>query len=98
MAKVGILLGSPSDEKYILDSFAYFEYFGIEKEVHFLSAHRNPHEVAEFAGNARKNGFCALVGGAGMAAHLAGALAAHSDLPILAFQCPAVFLMEWTRF
>jgi len=88
MSKVAILLGSPSDEKYITDSFSYFEYFGIEKEVHFLSAHRNPHEVGEFAKNARKNGFSALIGGAGMAAHLAGALAAHSDLPILGVPMP----------
>jgi phosphoribosylaminoimidazole carboxylase PurE protein len=88
MPKVAILLGSPSDEKHILSSFEYFEYFGIEKEVHFLSAHRNPHEVAEFATNARKNGFSAVIGGAGMAAHLAGVLAAHTDLPVLGVPMP----------
>lgn len=86
--KIAILLGSESDEKHITASFDYFSYFGISYEVHFLSAHRNPNEVATFASNARKNGFSALIGGAGMAAHLAGALAAHSDLPILGVPMP----------
>ncbi len=86
--KVAILLGSQSDEKYITTSFDYFTYFGISYEVHFLSAHRNPQEVAHFASSARANGFTALIGGAGMAAHLAGALAAHSDLPILGVPMP----------
>jgi phosphoribosylaminoimidazole carboxylase PurE protein len=86
--KVAILLGSESDEKHIKASFEYFDYFDISYDVHFLSAHRNPAEVGTFAARARENGYSALIGGAGMAAHLAGALAAHSDLPILGVPMP----------
>jgi len=57
--------------------------FGIEHEVHVMSAHRTPRRVAEFAGAARDNGFGVIICGAGKAAHLAGAVAAHSDLPVI---------------
>lgn len=57
--------------------------FGVEHEVHVMSAHRTPHRVAEFAEAARENGFGAIICGAGKAAHLAGAVAAHSDLPVI---------------
>jgi len=57
--------------------------FGVEHEVHVMSAHRTPERVAAFAGAARANGFGALICGAGKAAHLAGAVAAHSDLPVI---------------
>lgn len=88
MTDVAILLGSASDEKHIEASFDYFKYFGISYEVHILSAHRNPAQVAELAKNARQNGTKVLIGGAGMAAHLAGALAAHSDLPVIGVPMP----------
>jgi 5-(carboxyamino)imidazole ribonucleotide mutase len=59
------------------------ERFGIDHEVHVLSAHRNPHEVSELASNARANGYGAFICGAGMAAHLAGVVAAHTTLPVV---------------
>jgi len=86
--KIAILLGSSSDEKYIEPSLKYYEYFNIEVEVHVKSAHRNPDKVSEFASSARDNGYKILVGGAGMAAHLAGALKAHSTLPVIGLPLP----------
>ena len=86
--KIAILLGSSSDEKYIEPSLKYYEYFNIQVEVHVKSAHRNPDKVAEFASSARDNGYKILVGGAGMAAHLAGALKAHSTLPVIGLPLP----------
>ena len=86
--KVAILLGSSSDEKYIEPSLKYYEYFGIDVEVHVKSAHRNPDKVSDFAINARKNGYKVLIGGAGMAAHLAGALKAHTTLPVIGLPLP----------
>jgi 5-(carboxyamino)imidazole ribonucleotide mutase len=59
------------------------ERFGVEADVRVLSAHRNPEAVAEFAGSARDNGYAALICGAGMAAHLAGVVAAHTTLPVV---------------
>ena len=86
--KIAILLGSKSDEKYIEPSLKYYDYFNIEVEVHVKSAHRNPDKVAAFASTARENGYKILVGGAGMAAHLAGALKAHSTLPVVGLPLP----------
>ena len=86
--KVAILLGSDSDRPLIEPSIPYFEYFEINVEVHTLSAHRNPDKVAKFATEARDNGYSILIGGAGMAAHLAGALKAHSTLPVLGLPLP----------
>ena len=57
--KVAVLIGSKSDEAAISESFKYLDFFGIEHELHVLSAHRNPKETAEFATNAEKNGFSA---------------------------------------
>ena len=86
--KVAILLGSISD-KHIADaSIEYFEYFGIDMEILIMSAHRNPDQVAEFASTAREKGYGVLIGGAGMAAHLAGALKAHSTLPVIGLPMP----------
>ncbi len=83
MPKVAIILGSTSDLPKVESAQKHLDYFGIEHETHVMSAHRTPEKTAEFARNARKNGYSALIGGAGMAAHLAGALAAHSTLPII---------------
>ena len=90
--KVAILLGSDSDLKYVEASKEYFDHFGVNYEIHILSAHRTPHKVAEFAGNARENGYSILIGAAGMAAHLAGALKAHSTLPVLGVPLPGGIL------
>ena len=88
MNKVAILLGSASDKHIIDHSIEYYEYFGIDVEVHVMSAHRNPDKVADFAQNARKKGYKILIGGAGMAAHLAGALKANSVLPVIGLPLP----------
>ena len=86
--KVAIILGSENDKKYIEDSFKYFDYFNVKFEVHVISAHRNPNEVGVFASEAHKNGYKILIGSAGMAAHLAGALKAHSILPVIGVPLP----------
>ncbi len=88
MKKVAILIGSITDKDIVMAADPYFEHFGIEWELHVLSAHRNPDEVGKFAKNARKNGYGCLIGGAGMAAHLAGALKAHSSLPVIGIPMP----------
>ena len=86
--KVAIILGSKNDKKYVEDSYKYFEYFSITVETHVISAHRNPAEVTNFARNARKDGYKILIGGAGMAAHLAGTLKANSILPVIGVPFP----------
>ena len=90
--KVAILLGSDSDLKYVEASKEYFQYFGIDYEIHILSAHRTPEKVAKFALKARDNGYSILIGAAGMAAHLAGALKAHSTLPVIGVPLPGGIL------
>ena len=90
--KVAILLGSDSDLKYVEDSKKYFDYFNIDYEIHILSAHRTPDKVSDFALNARENGYSILIGAAGMAAHLAGALKAHSTLPVIGVPLPGGIL------
>ena len=86
--KVAILLGSKTDKPLIEPSLPYYEYFGINVEIHVMSAHRNPNDVGKFASEARDNGYSILVGSAGMAAHLAGALKAHSTLPVIGIPLP----------
>lgn len=81
--KVAILMGSDKDSATMQPASAVLDAFGIENEVHVMSAHRTPQRVAEFATNARDNGFGVIICGAGKAAHLAGAVAAHSDLPVI---------------
>ena len=90
--KIAILLGSESDLKYVESSKEYFEYFSIDYEIHILSAHRTPEKVAKFALKARDNGYSILIGAAGMAAHLAGALKAHSTLPVIGVPLPGGIL------
>lgn len=85
---VAVLLGSKSDLKYWEDSKKYLDYFNIKADVKILSAHRTPDEVAAFASTARKNGYRLIIAAAGMAAHLAGAIAAHTDLPVLGVPLP----------
>lgn len=81
--KVAIMMGSEKDMPKMEPASAVLDEFGIEHEVHVMSAHRTPRKVAEFATNARANGFAAIICGAGKAAHLAGAVAAHSTLPVI---------------
>ena len=82
-AKVAVLIGSESDREIMEAARQYFDYFHIEMDLRVMSAHRNPEEVSKFATSARSNGYHILIGAAGMAAHLAGALKAHSTLPVI---------------
>ena len=86
--KVAILLGSKTDLPLIEPSMQYYEHFDINAEIHVMSAHRNPKDVGKFASEARDNGYSILVGSAGMSAHLAGALKAHSTLPVVGIPLP----------
>tara|TARA_B100001029_G_C14983369_1_gene407422 strand:- start:216 stop:677 length:462 start_codon:yes stop_codon:yes gene_type:complete len=81
--KAAILIGSETDMETMEASRKYFEYFNLEMELMVMSAHRNPEQVAKFASSARDNGYDVLIGAAGMAAHLAGAIKAHSTLPVI---------------
>jgi 5-(carboxyamino)imidazole ribonucleotide mutase len=81
--KVGVLMGSPRDGDKMAPASETLERFGIEADVRVLSAHRNPHEVVELVSSARENGYVAFICGAGMAAHLAGVVAAHTTLPVV---------------
>ena len=81
--KVAILMGSEKDMSKMEPCAAVLDGFGIEHEVHVMSAHRTPETVARFATTARENGFGVIICGAGKAAHLAGAVAAHATLPII---------------
>lgn len=83
MKKIGIVMGSDSDLPVIRKATAMLDSFGAPYEVHVWSAHRTPVEARDFALNARKNGFGAIIAVAGMAAHLAGALAANTTLPVI---------------
>ncbi|MBQ8136269.1 MAG: 5-(carboxyamino)imidazole ribonucleotide mutase [Clostridia bacterium] len=83
MKKAAVILGSDSDLKLAEDAFSVFEAYGIPYEKHIFSAHRTPDEAAAFASQAREKGFGVLIAGAGMAAHLAGALAARTTLPVI---------------
>ncbi len=81
--KVAILMGSVKDDGAMQPASEVLREFGIEHEVHVMSAHRTPQAVAEFATGARDAGFGVIICGAGKAAHLAGAVAAHSTLPVI---------------
>ena len=83
MKKVGIVMGSASDLPVVKKAFSVLDDFGVPYEVHVYSAHRTPEEAREFAVNARDNGFCVIICAAGMAAHLAGAIAANTTLPVI---------------
>jgi 5-(carboxyamino)imidazole ribonucleotide mutase len=83
MKKVGILMGSDSDLPVVQKGIDTLETYGVPYEVHVYSAHRTPLEAKEFSSNARENGFGAIIAAAGMAAHLAGAIAANTTLPVI---------------
>ncbi|HEY4376847.1 MAG TPA: 5-(carboxyamino)imidazole ribonucleotide mutase, partial [Acidimicrobiales bacterium] len=81
--KVAVLMGSPNDRPKMEPASTTLADFGIEADVRVLSAHRTPALVSELASTAREQGYCAFICGAGMAAHLAGAVAAHTTLPVI---------------
>ena len=83
MKKVGILMGSASDMPVVKKALDTLASFDIPYEVHVYSAHRTPVEAAEFTKNAKENGFGVMIAAAGMAAHLAGAVAANTTLPVI---------------
>ena len=87
MKKVGIIMGSDSDLPIIKKATDMLKTLEIPFEVHIYSAHRTPVEARDFALNARKNGFGVLIAAAGMAAHLAGAIAANTTLPVIGIPC-----------
>ena len=83
MKKVAILMGSDSDFGVMSKAISVLKKFEITVEVHVYSAHRTPEKVAEFASNAKDNGFGVIIAGAGMAAALAGVVAGHTTLPVI---------------
>ncbi|MBO4979676.1 MAG: 5-(carboxyamino)imidazole ribonucleotide mutase [Clostridia bacterium] len=83
MKKIGIIMGSDSDLPIVKKAMDMLESFGVPYEVHVFSAHRTPAEAAEFSKTARERGFGAIIAAAGMAAHLAGAIAANTTLPVV---------------
>ncbi|MBR4761525.1 MAG: 5-(carboxyamino)imidazole ribonucleotide mutase [Clostridia bacterium] len=85
--KIGIVMGSDSDMPVVKKATDTLENLGISYEVRILSAHRTPDEAKAFAANAESNGFGVLIAAAGMAAHLAGALAANTVLPVIGIPC-----------
>ncbi len=87
MKKVGIVMGSDSDLPIVGKAADTLKTLGIPYEVHVYSAHRTPEQARDFAINARANGFGVLIAAAGMAAHLAGAIAANTTLPVIGIPC-----------
>ena len=87
MKKVGIVMGSDSDLPIIKKATDMLDSFEVPYEVHIYSAHRTPVEARDFSVNARKNGFGVIIAAAGMAAHLAGAIAANTTLPVIGIPC-----------
>ncbi|MBQ9047295.1 MAG: 5-(carboxyamino)imidazole ribonucleotide mutase [Solobacterium sp.] len=87
MKKVGIVMGSTSDLPIIEKAISVLKEYEVPFEVRVLSAHRCPAEAREFAAAARESGFSVLIAAAGMAAHLAGALAANTTLPVIGIPC-----------
>lgn len=87
MKKVGIIMGSDSDLPIVQKSVDTLKEFGVPYEAHIFSAHRTPAEAAEFAREAAENGFGVIIAAAGMAAHLAGAIAAQTVLPVIGIPC-----------
>ncbi|MDD6848456.1 MAG: 5-(carboxyamino)imidazole ribonucleotide mutase [Oscillospiraceae bacterium] len=83
MKKVAVIMGSDSDFKVVQKTILKLKEFNVPYEVHIMSAHRTPDEAAEFSRNAKSNGFGVIIAAAGMAAHLAGVLAAHTTIPVI---------------
>ena len=92
MKKVGIIMGSDSDLPVIQKAVDQLKALEIPFEVHIYSAHRTPEQARDFALSARENGFGAIICAAGMAAHLAGAIAANTTLPVIGIPCKGPLL------
>ena len=92
MKKVGIVMGSDSDLPVIAKAVDQLKALDIPYEVHVYSAHRTPVQARDFALSARENGFGVLIAAAGMAAHLAGAIAANTTLPVIGIPCKGAVL------
>ena len=92
MKKIGIVMGSDSDLPIIKKATDTLGSLGIPFEVHIYSAHRTPEQARDFACSARENGFGAIIAAAGMAAHLAGAIAANTTLPVIGIPCKSANL------
>ena len=90
--KVGVVMGSVSDLSIVEKGIKVLQEFGVPVEVRVLSAHRCPEEARDFAATAREKGFGVLIAAAGMAAHLAGALAANTTLPVIGIPCKSTNL------
>ena len=87
MKKVAIIMGSDSDFPVVSKAVTKLKEFGVPYGVHVMSAHRTPDAAIEFSGSAKKNGFGVIIAAAGMAAHLAGVLAAKTTLPVIGIPC-----------
>ena len=87
MKKVGIIMGSDSDLPILRKTMDTLKSLDIPFECHIFSAHRTPEEARDFAASARERGFGVLIAAAGMAAHLAGAIAANTTLPVIGIPC-----------
>jgi phosphoribosylaminoimidazole carboxylase PurE protein len=83
MPKVAVLMGSPNDRTKMQPAVDTLAEFGVDADVRVLSAHRTPHQVVDLVSGAREAGYAAFICGAGMAAHLAGVVAAHTTLPVV---------------
>ena len=92
MKKVGIVMGSDSDLPILRKTMDTLSELGIPYECHIYSAHRTPEEAGAFARGARANGVGVIVAAAGMAAHLAGAIAANTTLPVIGIPCKSAYL------
>ena len=92
MRKVAVIMGSDSDLPVVEKGISVLKDYGIPVEVHVYSAHRTPEEAAEFSKSARKNGFGVIIAAAGMAAPLAGAIAANTTLPVIGIPCSSKVL------
>ena len=92
MKKVGIVMGSASDMPVVKKAIDTLEAFGIPYEVHVYSAHRTPDQARDFARNSKDCGFGVMIAAAGMAAHLAGAVAANTTLPVIGIPCKSANL------
>lgn len=92
MKKVAVIMGSDSDLPVVEKAINTLEEYGVPFEVHVYSAHRTPVEAKNFAASARENGFGVMIAAAGMAAHLAGAIAANTTLPVIGIPVKSKYL------
>ncbi len=92
MKKVAVIMGSDSDFPVVSKAIKKLKEFDVPYEVHVMSAHRTPDAAIEFSQNAKQNGFGVIIAAAGMAAHLAGVLAAKTILPVIGIPCKSAQL------